>query len=61
MNNKIECEIVQDLLIGYSDGVLNSESKKLVDSHISKCESCQKKLAQINNDLMQIRLRLNKS
>ena len=29
MEKKIECKIVQDLLLGYVDNVLNEESKKL--------------------------------
>ena len=29
MERKTECEIVQDLLLGYVDGVLNAESKKI--------------------------------
>ena len=29
MEKKIECKIVQDLLLGYVDDVLNDESKKV--------------------------------
>ena len=31
MDKKTECEIVQDLLFGYADEVLNTQSKKLVE------------------------------
>ena len=51
MERKTECEIVQDLLLGYVDGVLNEESKKLVEKHLSECEKCRKKLEDIRKDL----------
>lgn len=49
-----ECDIVQDLLIGYNDGTLKEESKKLVNEHLKKCESCQTILKEIQNDNPQI-------
>lgn len=51
MENKTECEIVQDLLLGYVDGVLNTESKKLVEKHLLKCVNCQSKLNEIKADI----------
>lgn len=51
MEKKTECEIVQDLLLGYVDGILNSESKKLVEQHLLKCSNCQKRLQEIQEDI----------
>ena len=51
MEKKSECEIVQDLLIGYVDGVLNNESKKLVENHLKDCVECQEKLKSIQEDI----------
>lgn len=51
MDKKTECEIVQDLLLGYVDGVLNVESKKIVEKHILGCKECQTKLNEIKNDI----------
>lgn len=51
MDKKTECEIVQDLLIGYVDDVLNVESKKIVEKHLSECTNCQKRLEDIKNDI----------
>lgn len=51
VEKKKECEIVQDLLLGYVDDVLNEESKKLVEKHLIECEGCQKKLKEIKNDI----------
>lgn len=50
MNNIEECQVVQDLLQNYSDGVLNEESKKLVENHLKTCSKCQKKLEKIKKD-----------
>ncbi len=51
MEKKTECEIVQDLMIGYVDEVLNEESKKLVEKHLLECELCQKKLQELQADI----------
>lgn len=51
MDKNTECEIVQDLLLGYVDKVLNNESKKLVDKHLIECDICKAKLDDINKDL----------
>lgn len=51
MEKKIECEIVQDLLLGYVDDTINNESKKLVEKHLLECEECQKRLEMIKNDI----------
>ena len=51
MEKKTECEIVQDLLLGYVDNVLNAESKKLVEKHLLQCSSCQKRLEEIKKDI----------
>jgi len=50
MNKKIECEIVQDLLLGYVDNTLNGESKKLVEEHLKECDECKKRLKDITED-----------
>ena len=51
MDKKTECEIVQDLLLGYVDDVLNAESKKLVEKHLSECKECQIKFSEIKKDI----------
>lgn len=53
MEKKTECEIVQDLLLGYVDGVLKEESKKLVEKHLLTCKECQKKLNEIKKDMQE--------
>ena len=50
MKNKKECEIVQDLLVNYADGILNPESKKLVEEHLKDCKNCQLELKHIQDD-----------
>ena len=51
MDKKIECKIVQDLLLGYVDDVLNEESKNIVEKHLTECESCKERLKEIKTDI----------
>ena len=51
MDPKTECEIVQDLLFGYADEVLNTQSKKLVEKHLLECEECRSKFNEIKKDV----------
>jgi len=47
---KNECELVQDLLIGYSDNTLHEQSKKIVENHIKHCNNCQNLLSDLRQD-----------
>ena len=40
---KEKCEIVQDLLLNYVDGVLSNSSKKLVENHLKECKECNQR------------------
>jgi hypothetical protein len=51
VDKKTECEIVQDLLFGYADEVLNTQSKKLVEKHLLECEECRSKFNEIKKDI----------
>lgn len=51
MEKKTECEIVQDLLLGYVDETLNKESKKIVEKHLIECENCSERLKEIREDI----------
>lgn len=51
MRKENECEIVQDLLLNYVDGVLNNTSRELVENHLSKCDKCKEKLEDIKKDI----------
>ena len=48
MENK--CDIVEDLLFSYNDGVLSNTSKELVEQHLKSCEKCQSILEEIRQD-----------
>ncbi len=54
MEKTTECKIVEDLLFGYVDDVLNTESKKLVEKHLLECSNCQKKFKEIKQDSTRI-------
>ena len=51
MNKENECEIVQDLLLNYEDGVLHKSTEEFVKKHIETCENCQKRLKEIKQDI----------
>ena len=44
---KISCNVVQDLMQPYAEGILSDDSIKLVDEHVSECEGCREKLEEI--------------
>lgn len=39
---KITCDVIQDLLPLYVDGMLSSDSSQLVEEHLEGCESCRR-------------------
>lgn len=42
MNSKYPCNVIQDLLPLYLDGVCSEESKSAVEAHLTECPVCQK-------------------
>lgn len=42
--NNVTCEIIQDLLPLYCDGVCSEESRKLIQFHIRDCDRCREEL-----------------
>lgn len=47
MDEKMTCEVVQDLLPLYVDGACTQGSKRLVEEHMKGCESCKKQLGEM--------------
>lgn len=45
---KLPCNVTQDLLPLYHDGVCSQESRTMVEEHLSSCQSCQKLLDDLN-------------
>lgn len=39
---KMKCDIINDLLPLYVDGVLSQDSKELIEEHLEECENCRK-------------------
>ncbi|WP_051542080.1 zf-HC2 domain-containing protein [Clostridium lundense] len=48
MKKTISCEIIQDLLPNYIEGILSNESEKLVSEHLHKCVYCKKEWENMN-------------
>ena len=38
------CDIIQDLMPSYIDGICSESSKNLIEKHIKECEVCAMKL-----------------
>ena len=41
MSDKLRCEIVQDLLPSYVDGLTSDETNEAVKDHLADCVSCR--------------------
>lgn len=48
---KIPCEIIQDLLPLYLDGVCSEVSKKTIEEHLQDCEKCKEELRLMGSDI----------
>ncbi|MFE5429283.1 zf-HC2 domain-containing protein [Peribacillus simplex] len=49
--SKISCNIVKDMLPLYHDNVCSKDSKKMVEEHLSECDSCKSELDRIRDDI----------
>lgn len=47
---KITCEIIQDLLPLYVDGMLSGDSCRLVEEHLGGCEDCERLLKELEEE-----------
>ena len=41
---RITCDVIQDLMPSYIDGILSEDSKALVEEHMGTCQECRKML-----------------
>ncbi|MDD2965516.1 MAG: zf-HC2 domain-containing protein [Bacteroidales bacterium] len=47
----ISCDIINDLLPLYHDGVCSEDSKNAVEEHLKHCESCRNELKAMDSEL----------
>ena len=47
----LPCELIQDILPLYHDGVCSDTSRKLVDSHLESCEKCKAALQRMTDQM----------
>jgi len=57
----MKCEIVQDLLPLYVDGVASKESSAAIDDHLTGCQSCQQFRATLAPEPVVVTTELNKA
>ena len=41
---RITCDVIQDLMPSYVDGILSEDSRALVEEHMGTCQECRKML-----------------
>lgn len=58
---KLPCEIVQDLLPLYHDGVCSEVSKSMVKEHLAGCVNCCQMLEQIDTEIVVPELEMEKA
>lgn len=51
MNEKRNCQIVQDLLPNYIEKLTNEETNKYIEEHIDKCNNCKRVLNRMAKNL----------
>lgn len=49
--NKLPCEVIQDLIPLYVDGVCSAKSKLYIEEHLKSCETCHKYLAEMKGEI----------
>lgn len=49
--NKIDCNIIRDLLPLYEDSVASQESQELVRGHLADCPACQEELRKLRSPI----------
>lgn len=49
---KINCNVIQDILPLYIDHAVCDDTKRLVEEHLTECESCRKSYNEILDDLV---------
>lgn len=46
---KVTCDVIEDLLPSYADGLLSDDSRELVEEHLNECDSCRRKLEEMRD------------
>ncbi len=56
MTTKYNCELIQDILPLYQDGICSAYSHSIVEEHLQECETCAKIMEKLKNDRFETRL-----
>lgn len=49
--NKVDCEIINDVLPLYVEGIASNSTKKMVEEHIAQCPECSGKLKEMQKEI----------
>ena len=56
IEQKLPCEVVQDILPLYHDGVCSGASRKMVENHLQECRTCKTLLQEMDETEMDMAL-----
>ena len=51
--SKYNCDVIQDLLALYHDGVCSEESRAAVEEHLAECERCSSVAKQLEDTALE--------
>ena len=49
---KINCNVIQDILTLYIDDSVSDDTKALVEEHLQNCEGCRRLYNELQEDIM---------
>lgn len=52
MSNKVNCNVIQDLLPSYIDELCSEESRQMVEEHLKECAKCRAMLSSMKEDII---------
>lgn len=58
---KITCDVIQDLMPSYIDGILSEDSRALVEEHMGTCQECRKMLEIMKEEQVKEQTRIKAS
>ncbi|WP_135557042.1 zf-HC2 domain-containing protein [Paenibacillus cymbidii] len=54
MGHKLDCNVVQDLLPSYIEGLTSDLTTSAIEEHLSSCSNCKKELATMTNEVQPV-------
>ncbi len=59
--NRINCDVIKDLLPLYIDKILSDSSKELVENHLNECENCKKEYENLKTNFISSKIMIDEN